>query len=120
MAEKFKAEAEAAEARDKKLKEGGGETDRKTKKFKKDSGNPHVCFDIGINGSNAGRIVFELFADITPRTAENFRALCTHEKVPLSFLLLVCGPSDPLLELGIWLSQLCISSNHPPIHDSRW
>jgi cyclophilin family peptidyl-prolyl cis-trans isomerase len=43
-----------------------------------------VYFDIGINGANAGRIVFELFADITPRTAENFRALCTHEKVTVA------------------------------------
>jgi len=42
--------------------------------------NPRVFFDITIGGSPAGRIVFELFADVTPRTAENFRALCTGEK----------------------------------------
>jgi peptidyl-prolyl isomerase F (cyclophilin D) len=42
--------------------------------------NPRVFFDIQFNGAAAGRIVFELFADVTPKTAENFRALCTGEK----------------------------------------
>ena len=41
--------------------------------------NPKVYFDIAINGEAAGRMVFELFADTVPKTAENFRALCTHE-----------------------------------------
>jgi len=27
----------------------------------------------------AGRVVFELFTDLTPKTAENFRGLCTGE-----------------------------------------
>jgi len=43
-------------------------------------GNPKVFFDVGFNGAPAGRIVFELFADTTQKTAENFRALCTGEK----------------------------------------
>ena len=42
--------------------------------------NPIVYFDITLDGQPAGRITFELFANIVPRTAENFRALCTGEK----------------------------------------
>ncbi len=34
-----------------------------------------VFFDVTIGGKNAGRIVFELYNDVVPRTAENFRAL---------------------------------------------
>nr|AGS78050.1 cyclophilin 1 [Aeschynomene deamii] len=42
--------------------------------------NPRVYFDMAIGGQSVGRIVFELFKDTTPNTAENFRALCTGEK----------------------------------------
>ena len=37
-----------------------------------------VFFDIRINEQDAGRITMELYSD-TPRTSENFRALCTGE-----------------------------------------
>jgi peptidylprolyl isomerase len=39
-----------------------------------------VFFDITIGGQAAGRVVFELHDDVVPKTAENFRALCTGEK----------------------------------------
>ncbi|CAD7943587.1 unnamed protein product [Amoebophrya sp. A25] len=39
-----------------------------------------VYFDVSIGGNKAGRILFELFNDTVPKTAENFRALCTGTK----------------------------------------
>jgi peptidylprolyl isomerase len=41
---------------------------------------PVVFFDMAIGGQDAGRIEMTLHADVVPKTAENFRALCTGEK----------------------------------------
>ncbi|DAZ99424.1 TPA: LOW QUALITY PROTEIN: hypothetical protein N0F65_004057, partial [Lagenidium giganteum] len=45
-----------------------------------DPNNPKVFFDIKIGEEDAGKIVMQLFQDVCPKTAENFRALCTGEK----------------------------------------
>ena len=39
-----------------------------------------VFFDINIDGRETQRVIFGLFGGATPRTVENFRALCTGEK----------------------------------------
>ncbi|KAK7682039.1 Peptidyl-prolyl cis-trans isomerase H [Cerrena zonata] len=40
---------------------------------------PVVFMDVNIGETPAGRIKMELFSDIVPKTAENFRQLCTGE-----------------------------------------
>lgn len=40
---------------------------------------PRVFFDIQADGAPLGRVVMELHNDVVPKTAENFRALCTGE-----------------------------------------
>ena len=44
------------------------------------SSSSDVFFDVSIGGKPAGRIVFKLFDDVVPKTARNFRLLCTKEK----------------------------------------
>jgi hypothetical protein len=48
--------------------------------FSTGAANPVVFFDMSVGGEAAGRIEMTLRADVVPKTAENFRALCTGEQ----------------------------------------
>ncbi|KAF2679521.1 peptidyl-prolyl cis-trans isomerase H [Lentithecium fluviatile CBS 122367] len=50
-----------------------------TEKVPRNPENPIVYFDIAIGGQRVGRIQMELFLDVVPATAENFRRFCTGE-----------------------------------------
>jgi peptidyl-prolyl isomerase H (cyclophilin H) len=56
-------------------------------------GNPVVFFDVTLAGNPIGRIKIELFADMCPKTAENFRQFCTgeHKKNTLPIGYKSCG-----------------------------
>ncbi|KAK9472072.1 cyclophilin-like domain-containing protein [Dipodascopsis tothii] len=46
----------------------------------KDVERSYTFFDITIGGVPKGRVVMQLYDDVVPKTADNFRALCTGEK----------------------------------------
>ncbi|NRA47174.1 MAG: peptidylprolyl isomerase [Oligoflexales bacterium] len=54
----------------------GADAKKEAQKAKK----TYAYFDIEIDAKKAGKIVMELHNDVTPKTAENFLALCTGEK----------------------------------------
>ena len=41
---------------------------------------PRVYFEVTAGNNPIGRVFMELRSDVVPKTAENFRALCTGEK----------------------------------------
>lgn len=68
------------------MAEGAGDTGEKAP-------NPIVFFDISIGGHAVGRIKMELFADVVPKTAENFR--CAHAAIFCALELIVAGNCAP-------------------------
>ena len=50
---------------------------------------PRVYMDISVDGRNRGRIFMELYSDLVPITAENFRVLCSGEKVTKTYDILL-------------------------------
>ncbi|XP_074471898.1 putative inactive peptidyl-prolyl cis-trans isomerase-like 6 [Sebastes fasciatus] len=49
-------------------------------KHLQNTGHQFVFMDIEIAGEAVGRLMFELFSDVCPKTSENFQALCTGER----------------------------------------
>lgn len=82
--EKSAKEHESSKGEATKRKEEEEESKRLLAK-RKGQPNPNVWLDIEVRSSQGrkeaqGRLEIELFADVVPRTAENFRCLCTGEK----------------------------------------
>jgi hypothetical protein len=64
---------------------------------------PLVYMDIEVDGAAIGRIVMELFSETVPRTAENFRALCTGMGLPINVVapFFVNSTQNPLLPQSV-------------------
>ncbi|URE01926.1 Cyclophilin type peptidyl-prolyl cis-trans isomerase/CLD [Musa troglodytarum] len=86
--------------------------------------NPIVFLDISVDRNPAERMEIELFADVVPKTAENFRALCTDRSDGLAFvrsflsssLLLCAAPSIVEGEDGSFLRPKRTPLKlHPPM-----
>ena len=79
--------------------------------------NPVVFFDVTIGSIPAGRIKIELFADIVPRTAENFRcssvclSLCTQIYNLFLFLLFLLFSNLPLFFSMLYLQHAFLRSS---------
>jgi len=56
--------------------------------------NTVVYFDITIGGQPAGRLTFDLFDDVVPKTAENFKQLCIGDKTSKSGVKLAYAGSQ--------------------------
>ncbi|KAL8596961.1 hypothetical protein ACOMHN_027907 [Nucella lapillus] len=80
--EKEDEEGEGEEASGKRPADDSTEADSDAPAVKRlrPAGNPQVYMDIKIGNRAVGRLTMELRADVVPKTAENFRCLCTHEK----------------------------------------
>ncbi|KAJ3123580.1 hypothetical protein HK100_011556 [Physocladia obscura] len=77
---KRKAEEDDEETNEKLIDPSPSKKSKVGEEKQESGGNPKVFFEVSAGATPLGRIVMELRADVVPKTAENFRALCTHEK----------------------------------------
>ncbi|ESP03333.1 hypothetical protein LOTGIDRAFT_205061 [Lottia gigantea] len=61
-------------------KRSAPDSETSTVPAKRSRGNAQVYLDIKAGKKDIGRIIIELQSEVVPKTAENFRCLCTHEK----------------------------------------
>ncbi|XP_017575397.1 probable inactive peptidyl-prolyl cis-trans isomerase-like 6 isoform X1 [Pygocentrus nattereri] len=54
-------------------------TDKCYRQHLRSTGHVFVYMDVEIGGEASGRLLFELFSDLCPKTCKNFQALCTGE-----------------------------------------
>jgi peptidyl-prolyl isomerase H (cyclophilin H) len=77
--------------------------------------------DVSVGNTEIGRIILELFADVTPKTAENFRQLCTGEYKPNGIPMGYKGTSTrktTSTHVQLQLSELLLGSSfHRVIKD---
>jgi hypothetical protein len=68
-------------------------------------------FDIAANQQPVGRVVFKLYDDVVPKTAQNFRELCTGQHgfgyAGSSFHRIIPGVRDA----SMWLFELSLITN---------
>jgi hypothetical protein len=81
----------------------------------------HSFFEISIGGKKEGRVIFELFADVVPRTADKYPPASAQARLTTKFPGVVYGGEGCREEWessdvqGVWFS-----SNYQEIHDSRY
>lgn len=78
--------------------EGSSRPQIRRSRLAKMSARPRVFFDFSIGGRDVGRMTFELFDDIVPRTVENFRCLATGKlyfgTLSRAFRARICAPEE--------------------------
>jgi peptidyl-prolyl isomerase G (cyclophilin G) len=69
--------------------------------------NPRVFLDVAVQNEKPKTMVFQLFADLVPKTVENFRALCTGEKGYSANGVRLCYKNTKILKIIPGFAVVC-------------